>query len=106
VQGPKGPPGPAGAYGQKTDLARREHRISVGAGLVATAIAKCEHSTHLLVTGGCYADPQWMAQLVASRPLAMADTSTPAAWRCDYKNLSTTTVIEVIAEAYCVGPRE
>lgn len=105
-QGPKGPPGPAGAYGQKTDLARREHRVTVGAGLVATAIAKCEHATHLLVTGGCYADPQWMAQLVASRPLAMADNATAAAWRCDYKNLSPTATIEVIAEAYCVAPRE
>ena len=106
AQGPKGPPGPSAAYGNKTDLVRKEARISVGAGLVATAVASCDRAIDLLVTGGCYADPQWMAQLVAARPLAMADASTPASWRCDYKNTSASSAIEVVAEAYCVRPRE
>jgi hypothetical protein len=105
-QGPNGPPGPAGAYGQKTDLMRKDHRISVGAGLVATAVAACERASDLLVTGGCYADPPWMAIVVASRPVAMTDGGTPAAWRCDYKNTSPGTTIEVVAEVYCVRPRE
>ena len=90
----------------KTDLARREHRVSVGAGLVATAVAACERASDLLVTGGCYADPQWMAQLVASRAVAMTDAAHPAAWRCDYKNTSPGSTIEIVAEAYCVRPRE
>src|SRR5262245_47798208 len=51
IQGPKGPPGPAGAYGHKNDVARKENRISVGPGLVATAVASCEHTSDLLVTG-------------------------------------------------------
>lgn len=106
AQGPKGPPGPPGAYGHKTDLGRKEHRISVGAGLVATAVASCERASDLLVTGGCYADPQWMAQLVASRPVAIADGANAAAWRCDYKNTSPSSTIEVVAEAYCVAARE
>jgi hypothetical protein len=106
AQGPKGPPGPAGAYGSKSDLIRKEHRISVGAGLVATAVASCDRASDLLVTGGCYADPQWMAQLVASRPVAMTDQANAAAWRCDYKNASPTSTIEVVSEAYCVHPRE
>jgi hypothetical protein len=106
AQGPKGPPGPAGAYGHKGDLGRREHRVSVGAGLVATAVASCERASDLLVTGGCYADPQWMAQLVASRPVAMTDSANAAAWRCDYKNTSPSSTIEVVAEAYCVAARE
>jgi hypothetical protein len=106
AQGPKGPPGAAGAYGHKGDLGRKEHRISVGAGLVATAVASCEHASDLLVTGGCYADPQWMAQLVASRPVAMTDSANAAAWRCDYKNTSPSSTIEVVAEAYCVAARE
>ena len=105
-QGPKGPAGPAGAYGVKSDLARKEHRISVGAGLVATAVASCDRASDLLVTGGCYADPQWMATLVASRPVAVTDQANAAAWRCDYKNTSPTSTIEVVAEAYCVRPRE
>ena len=58
------------------------------------------------MTGGCYADPQWMAQLVATRPLAMSDGGNPAAWRCDYKNTSPSSTIEIVAEAYCVRPRE
>ena len=105
-QGPKGPAGPAGAYGNKSDLVRKEHRISVSAGLVATAVASCDRASDLLVTGGCYADPQWMAILVASRPMAMTDQANPAAWRCDYKNTSPSSTIEVVSEAYCVRPRE
>jgi hypothetical protein len=106
VAGPKGPPGPASTYAQKTDVIRKESRISVGAGLVATAVASCERAVDLLVTGGCYADPQWMAQLVAARPVAMSDGAAPASWRCDYRNTSPSSTIEVVAEVYCVRPRE
>ena len=105
-QGPKGPPGPSAAYGNKTDIVRKEARISVGPGLVATAIASCDRAVDLLVTGGCYADPQWMAQLVAARPVAMTDGMSPASWRCDYRNTSPASTVEVVAEAYCVRPRE
>lgn len=105
-QGPKGVPGPAAAYATKQDMIRKESRISVGAGLVATAVASCDRAVDLLVTGGCYADPQWMAQLVAARPLAMTDAAAPASWRCDYRNTSPSTTIEVVAEVYCVRPRE
>jgi len=106
IAGPKGPPGPASTYSQKTDILRKESRISVGPGLIATAVATCERAIDLLVTGGCYADPQWMAQLVAARPLAMTDSIAPASWRCDYRNTSPSSTIEVVAEAYCVRPRE
>jgi len=105
-QGPKGPPGPAAAYANKQDIQRKESRISVGAGLVATAVATCDRANDLLVTGGCYADPQWMAQLVAARPLAMTDNASASSWRCDYRNTSPSTTIEVVAEVYCVRPRE
>ncbi|HET9621000.1 MAG TPA: hypothetical protein VFP84_06530 [Kofleriaceae bacterium] len=106
TQGPKGPPGPSAAYGTKTDLQRREARISVAAGQIATAVAACERAADLVVTGGCYADPQWMAQLVATRPLALSDGASAASWRCDYRNTSPSTTIEIIAEVYCVRPRE
>jgi collagen triple helix repeat protein len=106
AQGPKGPPGPTGAYGNKPDIQRKEARISVGAGQVATAVASCDRAVDLVITGGCYADPQWMAQLVAARPLAMADAASPSSWRCDYRNTSPSSTIEVVAEVYCVRPRE
>jgi hypothetical protein len=105
IQGPEGaqgPLGPAGAYSHKDDVVRREARISVGAGLVASAVASCEKVRDLVVGGGCFADPMWMAQLVASRPLAMGDGGNPGSWRCDYRNASPTTTIEVVAEVYCV----
>jgi hypothetical protein len=106
AQGPKGPPGPAAAYANKLDIQRKEARISVAAGQVATAVASCDRAIDLVVTGGCYADPQWMAQLVAARPLAMTDAASPSSWRCDYRNTSPSTTIEVVAEVYCVRPRE
>ena len=106
AQGPKGPPGPPGAYGNKTDVQRKEARISVAPGQVATAIANCERAVDLVITGGCYADPQWMAQLIAARPIALGDPATPGSWRCDYRNGSPSTTIEVVAEVYCVRPRE
>jgi len=106
AQGPRGAAGPAGAYASKQDLERRESRISVGAGQVATAVASCARAADLVVTGGCYADPQWLAQLVAARPLAMTDGAAPASWRCDYRNTSPSSTIEVVAEVYCLRPRE
>jgi len=106
AQGPKGPPGPAAAYASKQDIQRKEARISVAAGLVATAVATSDRVNDLVVTGGCYADPQWMAQLVAARPVAMSDGASPSSWRCDYRNTSPSTTIEVVAEVYCVRPRE
>ncbi|MEJ7602489.1 MAG: hypothetical protein WKG01_31645 [Kofleriaceae bacterium] len=105
-QGAKGVPGPAAAYATKQDITRKESRISVGAGLVATAVASCDRGADLLVTGGCYADPQWMAQLVAARPVAMTDGGAPSSWRCDYRNTSPSSTIEIVAEVYCVRPRE
>jgi hypothetical protein len=107
IQGPQGvagPPGPAAAYSTKDDLMRRESRISVGPGLVASAVASCEKSIDLVVNGGCFADPMWMAQLVASRPLALGDTAIASGWRCDYRNSSPSSTIEVVAEVYCVRP--
>lgn len=98
--------GPGAAYGDKSDIARKESRISVQAGLTATAVVACDRAQDLLITGGCYADPQWMAQLVAARPIAMGDAASPASWRCDYRNTSPSSTIEVVAEVYCVRPRE
>ena len=107
IQGPQGvagPPGPGAAYANKDSLMRRDSRISVGPGLVASAVASCEKAADLVVTGGCFADPMWMAQLVASRPLALADTAIASGWRCDYRNTSPSSTIEVVAEVYCVRP--
>ena len=83
-----------------------KHNLEEISAQVATAVASCDRAGDLLVTGGCYADPQWLAQLVATRPLAMTDGGTAASWRCDYRNTSPGSTIEIVAEAYCVRPRE
>jgi hypothetical protein len=48
----------------------------------------------------------WMAELVAARPISLTDPGAPSGWRCDYRNNSPQQSIEVIAEVYCVAPRE
>ena len=73
---------------------------------MASAVASCERARDLVITGGCYADPMWMAELVATRPISLADPGAPSGWRCDYRNNSPQQSIEVIAEVYCVAPRE
>ena len=83
---------------------RREARVTVAPGLVASVVATCERARDLVITGGCYADPMWMAELVAARPVTLTDPRTPASWRCDYRNASTKQAIEVVAEVYCATP--
>jgi hypothetical protein len=106
AQGPKGPPGPPGAYTAKSDLTRRETRVLVGAGLIASAVAQCERVEELLVAGGCYVDPMWTSHLIASRPVGMMDRNAAASWRCDVRNTSDQNSIELVAEIYCVRSRE
>lgn len=112
VQGPQGapgaegPPGPAGTYSVKQDLTRRESRVAVGPGLVASAVAECDRPDDLLVAGGCSVEPVWLGTLLSGHPFAMQETRVAAGWRCDYRNGSDTTRIEIIAQAYCVRARE
>ena len=80
--------------------------MSVGPGQVASVVAACERARDLVITGGCYADPMWIAELVSARPVGLTDPNAAASWRCDYRNTSTGQAIEVVAEVYCVAPRE
>jgi len=45
-----------------------------------------------------------LAQLVAARPVSMTDAATPSSWRCDYRNTSPSSTIEIVAEVYCIHP--
>jgi len=103
--GPLGPVGPAGGYSDKEDLVRREARISVAAGIAASAVATCDHDTDLVITGGCSADPMWLAQLINAKPFGMASARSKGGWRCDYRNTSPKSEIEIVAEVYC-APRK
>ncbi len=100
--GPRGPVGPAGSYSSKEDLLRRETRVTVAPGLVASAVVKCDHISDMVVTGGCYAEPIWLGQLLSARPFGAQDPRVEAGWRCDFKNVGTTQQITVTAEVFCV----
>jgi hypothetical protein len=105
-QGPEGPPGPPGALARKADLMRRESRIEILPGLTGSAVARCDSATELVVHGGCTASPMWRAQLHGARAVEATDASRPAGFRCDYRNTSAESVLEAIAEVYCVKPSD
>jgi hypothetical protein len=106
IEGPRGAPGPAGAYAAKRDVSRREAKVAIGPGLVATVVASCESPLDLVVAGGCAAEPIWMAQLINARPFGVGDAAAAAGWRCDYRNTSPSTTVEATAEIFCVRGRE
>jgi hypothetical protein len=101
-QGPRGVAGPPGAYARKEDLVRREAKVSVAPGLVASAVVKCDRSTDLIVTGGCSADPMWLAHLINARPFGIQSPRQQGGWRCDYRNTGERQTIEVMAEVFCL----
>lgn len=102
TQGPKGPLGPEALLSNKSDYHRFELRIQVGAGLIGSAVAQCRQSTDLILSGGCTVSPIWQAGLIISAPFAVADPRHQGGWRCDYRNLSAESEIEVVAEVYCL----
>lgn len=105
TQGPVGNAGPASLLSNKENLLRREGRISIGPGLVGSAVAKCEQRKDIVVLGGCKATPMWRAALVTGSGFAANDPQTLGGWSCDYRNQSTESEIEVVAEVYCARPK-
>jgi hypothetical protein len=105
TQGPLGPPGPASLLSNKEDLLRREARISVGPGLVGSAVVKCEQPGDLVVLGGCKASPMWRAALINSAAFSANDLRSAGGWSCDYRNQSTESEIDIVAEVHCARPK-
>lgn len=104
IQGALGPPGPGPLLSNKENLLRREGRISIGPGLVGSAVAKCEQAKDIVVLGGCKATPMWRAALVTGSAFSANDPKTHGGWSCDYRNQSTESDIDVVAEVYCARP--
>ena len=103
AQGPVGPQGPGGPYSRKEDLVRRENRVSVGPGLVASTVVTCDRSTDLVLTGGCQADPMWLGQLINATPFGIQTPRHAGGWRCDYRNTGDKQSLEITAEVYCLA---
>jgi hypothetical protein len=104
-QGPQGPIGPASLLARKSDLSRRESRITLGPGLVGSAVVECEREADILLTGSCRATPTWQALLLSSGAKAAHNMGQRALWHCDYRNQSSKNEVEVLAEAFCIPAR-
>jgi hypothetical protein len=86
-------------------LLRREARISVGPGLVGSVVVKCEQPGDLVLLGGCKASPVWRAALVNGSAFSASDPRSAGGWSCDYRNQSSESEIDIIAEVYCARPK-
>jgi len=104
-QGPVGPKGAPGAYATKGDPYVRRGQLRIGPGQYGAAVATCADPRDILITGGCRASPAWVGALTQATPENMTSKTRRAAWRCEYRNVATKTVLQAAAEVYCIRVR-
>ncbi len=105
VQGPVGPKGAAGAYSTKVDPYKQQGSLAIGPGQYGAAVASCKDRRDILLTGGCRATPAWIGYLTQVGPRQMMTRLKKANWRCEYRNVSPSTTLQVHAEVYCITVR-
>jgi collagen triple helix repeat protein len=105
VQGPAGPKGPPGAYSSKADPYVQRGSLVIGPGQYGAALASCKDRRDILLTGGCRAAPAWIGYLTQVGPQHLTNKRKKATWRCEYRNVSPSTTLQVHAEAYCIPVR-
>lgn len=105
VQGPVGPKGAAGAYSTKADPYVQRGALAIGPGQYGAAVASCKDRRDILLTGGCRATPAWIGYLTQVGPQHLRTLQKKATWRCEYRNVSPSTTLQVHAEAYCITVR-
>ncbi len=105
VQGPVGVKGPPGAYSSKLDPYIQRGSLVIGPGQYGAALASCKDRRDILLTGGCRAAPAWIGYLTQVGPQHMTTPLKKATWRCEYRNASPSTTLQVHAEAYCITVR-
>jgi len=108
IQGPGGPPGqpgpegPPGGYSRKQQVYGTTAELSIGPGLSGAVVATCRSADDLLVSGHCGGDPAWLGALGQAGAINLSSTKEAAAWRCEYRNLSTKTPLSIRARVYCI----
>jgi hypothetical protein len=100
--GPAGPEGPAGGYSRKRDVYRASGKLTIGPGLSGAVVAACRDVKDLLVGGHCGAAPAWLGGLGQSGSIDVESAGAAAAWRCEYRNLSTSSPLAISATVYCI----
>jgi len=102
AKGPAGPEGPPGGYTHKRQVYRASAALKIGPGLSGAVVAACRSGKDLLVSGSCHAQPAWLGALGQAGATEMSG-KTPAAWRCEYRNLSRRESLTINALAFCIG---
>jgi hypothetical protein len=100
--GPRGPEGPAGGYSRKRDVYKASARLSIGPNLSGAVAAACRDVKDLLVSGHCGATPAWLGALGQGGAVDVDSAASAAAWRCEYRNLSSRNSLTIDAAVYCV----
>ena len=108
IQGPAGPKGlggpegPPGGYNRKQQIYATSAQLSIGPGLSGAVVATCRSAKDLLVSGHCGGEPAWLGALGQSGALNLSTVKTSAAWRCEYRNLSSKNTLSITARVYCI----
>jgi len=100
--GPAGPEGPPGGYARKRDVYRASAQLAIGPTLSGAVVAACRDPKDLLISGHCGASPAWLGALGQAGSVDLESAGTAAAWRCEYKNLSSRSAITLNATVYCI----
>jgi hypothetical protein len=101
-RGAAGPEGPPGGYNRKQQIYTASAQLSIGPGLSGAVVATCRAVKDLLVSGHCGADPAWLGALGQAGALHLSSVKRAAAWRCEYRNLSSKTPLSIQVRAYCI----
>lgn len=100
--GPRGPEGPPGGYTRKGQVYRTTAQLSIGPNLSGAVVAGCREVKDLLISGHCGADPAWLGSLGQAGGVDLDSSKKTAAWRCEYRNLSSHTPLRITAMAFCI----
>lgn len=100
--GPAGPEGPPGGYSRKRSLYEASAQLRIGPGLSGAVVAACRSAKDLLVSGHCGGEPAWLGALDQAGAVDMTSSKRAAAWRCEYRNLSSKTPLSIRALVYCI----
>lgn len=100
--GPAGPEGPPGGYSRKSSVYEASAQLRIGPGLSGAVVAACRSAKDLMVSGHCGGEPAWLGALGQAGAVGLSSSKKAAAWRCEYRNLSSKMTLSILARVYCI----
>jgi len=74
----------------------------IGPSLSGAVVAACRDPKDLLISGHCGASPAWLGALGQGGAVDAEATGAAAAWRCEYRNLSSQNALTLQAAVFCI----